>query len=135
MENTIADNQSLRLKEKVKDFYLTHMHPKGVECPIKNILATNLDKWGLLIIYNLSYYQVMRFNQLKKKVDGVSSRMLSITLKKLEKNGVVKRTIFPEVPPRVEYELTPFGKEFSTRVIDMSQWFLESYPRIEKPTN
>jgi DNA-binding HxlR family transcriptional regulator len=109
MGRTIADNQEF--------------------CPIRDVLANSLDKWSLFVLYNLGYNQVMRFNELKKRIDGISSRMLSTTLKKLEANDMITRMAYAEVPPRVEYRLTDFGKDFADRIIDLSQWYLESYER------
>ncbi len=94
-------------------------------CPTKDLMATTLDKWSLLALYNLGYFKVLRFNELKKNIIGISSRMLSVTLKKLEKNGTVRRSVFAEVPPRVDYELTEFGSEFTEKVLDLNDWFFE----------
>jgi len=127
--DTIVDNQRIMLKRKIGVFYKDHVmdHEDG-PCPIKNVLAASLDKWSLFIMFNLGYFGTMRFNHLKSRVDGVSARMLSSTLKKLEVNHIVTRTVYAEVPPRVEYNLTDFGKALTDRVIDLSQWYLEAYP-------
>ncbi len=128
MKDTIVENQTVNLKERIRIFFTeTLPHQSAEQCLIKDVLATSLDKWSLFCIYNLGYYQVLRFNELKKKIDGISSRMLSRTLKKLEQNHIVSRKLYPEVPPRVEYELTDFGSAFAERIIDLSQWYLENY--------
>jgi len=128
MNDTIIDNQELALKEKIKVFFTRTIRKTKTDiCPVKDMLAGSLDKWSLFVLYNLGYHQVMRFNQLKHRIEGISSRMLSLTLKKLEKNGLVAREVYAEVPPRVEYQLTEFGRGFSERVIDLSQWYLENY--------
>ncbi len=125
---TIADNQAIALKEKIKIFFANTIKQKeSTFCPIKDMLAASLDKWSLFVIYNLGYHKLMRFNALKFRIDGISSRMLSITLKKLEKNGLVDRFVYAEVPPRVEYKLTDFGSAFADKLIDMSQWYVEHY--------
>ncbi|MFT6810661.1 MAG: DNA-binding HxlR family transcriptional regulator [Saprospiraceae bacterium] len=130
MGRTIADNQELILKEKIKIFFSSTRQYNSQEfCPIRDVLANSLDKWSLFVLYNLGYNQVMRFNELKKRIDGISSRMLSTTLKKLEANDMITRMAYAEVPPRVEYRLTDFGKDFADRIIDLSQWYLESYER------
>ena len=69
----------------------------------------------------------MRFNELKKNIRGISGRMLSVNLKKLEGHGVIERKVFAEVPPRVEYRLTDFGLELADKTVDMNQWLLEEF--------
>ena len=129
--NTIVDNQEVTLKKKIGVFYKDHVMSYDEQpCPIKNILADSLDKWSLFIMYNLGYFGVLRFNQLKNRIDGISSRMLSSTLKKLEANHIVIRTVYAEVPPRVEYQLSDFGEKLTYRVIDLSQWYLQEYPKV-----
>lgn len=127
MKVTNADNQQVRLKNKVEVFFkkaLLHRRTIGL-CPTKDLMATTLDKWSLFVLYNLGYYKTLRFNELKKNIRGISSRMLSVTLKKLEQNGTIRRTVFAEVPPRVDYELTDFGSEFTEKILDLNDWFLE----------
>lgn len=128
MKNTIVDNQAVALKEKIKLFFSKTMRRDSNEiCPVKDMLATSLDKWSLFILYNLGYNNIMRFNELKHRIDGISSRMLSLTLKRLEKNGLIARQVYAEVPPKVEYQLTAFGRGFADKLIDMSQWYVENY--------
>ena len=76
------------------------------QCPIRNILARLGDKWSLLVIYTLSQVERMRFGDLRRSVPDISQKMLTATLRTLEEDGFVTRTIYPEVPPRVEYSLT-----------------------------
>ena len=126
MKVTKTDNQDLILKNKIELFFKNSMANKkntGV-CVVKDIMSVVTDKWSLFVIYNLGYYQTLRFNELKKNIKGVSSRMLSVTLKKLENHEVVTRKVFAEVPPRVEYTLTPFGKELANKAVDLNAWFL-----------
>ena len=128
MERTIVDNQELIVKDKIKVFFAKTLKYDNQDfCPIRDVLANSLDKWSLFVLYNLGYNEVMRFNELKKRIDGISSRMLSTTLKKLESNNMVSRVAYAEVPPRVEYRLTDFGKDFADRIIDLSQWYLDNY--------
>lgn len=126
MKVTKTDNQDLILKNKIELFFKNSMANRkntGV-CVVKDIMSVVTDKWSLFVIYNLGYYQTLRFNELKKNIKGVSSRMLSVTLKKLENHKVVTRKVFAEVPPRVEYTLTPFGKELANKAVDLNAWFL-----------
>ena len=135
MNETIADNQSVVLKEKIKDFFFTHMQNQGDHCPVRDILASNMDKWSLFVLYNLSYNQVMRFNELKARIPNISSRMLSLTLKKFELNGITTRKVYAQVPPKVEYRLTDFGKEYAVKMIDLSRWYLENKPSPSTDVN
>ena len=131
MKVTNIDNQELRLKNKVKLFFdkaqLTRTE-RGF-CITKDVMAMLLDKWSLFVIYNLGYYKTLRFNELKKNIRGISSRMLSVNLKKLEANGVIERKVFAEVPPRVEYSLTEFGLEMAEKTVDLNDWFLDRFKK------
>ena len=127
MNRTIIDNQGLVLREKIKNFFVDIMPKNALDpCPIRDMLAPSLDKWSLFIIFNLGYNDIMRFNDLKRKIDGISARMLSTTLKKLESSDLIVRTVYAEVPPRVEYRLTELGKGFADKLIDMSDWFIRA---------
>ena len=75
-------------------------------CPIRNVIARFGNKWALLVIYILNENGSIRFNQLARQIPDISTKVLSNTLHILEADGLVKRTVFPEVPIRVEYELT-----------------------------
>lgn len=91
-------------------------------CPIRDVLDRFGDKWSLLVILNLGYAGKTRFNELKGKIDGISQRMLTVTLRSLERDGLLTRRIYAEVPPRVEYELTNLGKSLLLQVFDLAQW-------------
>ncbi len=78
------------------------------DCEVRQILDRIADKWSLLVI-SLLQERTMRFNELKREIDGISQRMLTVTLRHLERDGLVCRTVHPEVPPRVEYCLSPLG--------------------------
>jgi len=94
----------------------------GDDAPfIREILARIGDKWTVLVIGTLSTGP-LRYSELLAKVPGISQRMLTVTVKELERDGVVSRTAYPEVPPRVEYELTPLGESLLSIVLDMAQW-------------
>jgi DNA-binding HxlR family transcriptional regulator len=77
-------------------------------CEVRNILDRIADKWSLLVICVLAD-GVHRFGELRREIDGISQRMLTLTLRQLEREGLVTRTVFPVVPPRVDYALTPLG--------------------------
>ncbi|MBP2584022.1 DNA-binding HxlR family transcriptional regulator [Streptomyces sp. PvR006] len=91
------------------------------DCEVRQILDRVADKWSLLVIALLDR-RVMRFTELKREIDGVSQRMLTVTLRQLERDGLVKRTVHPVVPPRVEYELTPLGGTLHTTIRALVTW-------------
>lgn len=133
MEVTNTDNQEVSLKKRIRKINKISQpfRVKGF-CPTKDFLAGSTDKWSLLCMYNLAYFEQMRFNELKKRVDGISARMLSLTLKKLEKNKIAKRKVFPESPPRVEYSLTAFGLELADRLAVLTDWIIENSERLKE---
>ncbi|MDE5702884.1 MAG: helix-turn-helix transcriptional regulator, partial [Bacteroides sp.] len=80
-------------------------------CPIRNILSRFGDKWSLLVIYTLDRQnRAVRFKELQREISDISQKMLTVTLRTLEEDGFVTRTIYPEVPPHVEYALTERAK-------------------------
>ena len=134
MPVTIADNQAVALKEKIKKIYQrSQPHFDKGFCPTGMVLAPSLERWGMFCLFYLAYYGTMRFGELRKKIDGISPRMLTVTLKRLEENGFVKRKVYAQVPPRVEYSLTGFGLELSRRLSDLTEWFLQRYEEQSNP--
>lgn len=135
MEVSNVGDQEFRLKKKVEIFFVKSLpHLKKGECPTKDLMAATLDKWSLFVLYNLGYYQTLRFNELKKNIRGISARMLSVSLKKLEQRALLKRSVFAEVPPRVEYALTDFGKELTEKMVDFNDWFMEASQFLQEDT-
>ena len=129
MAVTKADNQRLEFKKKLTKMHeISRLETKDL-CPIKDIMAPTSDKWSLFCLYTIAYNEVLRFNQLKKYIPNISSRMLSITLKKLEDTGMIKRKVYAEVPPKVEYRLTKFGDEYAQRLIELNLWVYEKTKR------
>ncbi|MEU6625301.1 helix-turn-helix domain-containing protein [Streptomyces litmocidini] len=91
------------------------------DCEVRQILDRVADKWSLLVIALLDR-RVLRFTELKREIDGISQRMLTVTLRQLERDGLVRRTVHPVVPPRVEYELTPLGGTLHTTIRSLVTW-------------
>ncbi|MEV6249471.1 helix-turn-helix domain-containing protein [Streptomyces sp. NPDC051742] len=91
------------------------------DCEVRQILDRVADKWSLLVIALLDR-RVLRFTELKREIDGVSQRMLTVTLRQLERDGLVKRTVHPVVPPRVDYELTALGGTLHTTIRSLVTW-------------
>ncbi|MEV7847193.1 winged helix-turn-helix transcriptional regulator [Streptomyces cyaneofuscatus] len=90
-------------------------------CEVRQILDRVADKWSLLAIAHLER-RTLRFSELRRLIDGISQRMLTVTLRQLERDGLVRRTVYPVVPPRVEYELTPMGATLHTTIRSLVDW-------------
>lgn len=102
------------------------------KCPIRDVLDRFGDKWSMLVLLILGTEKKMRFNELYKSIDGISQKMLTVTLKSLESDGLLERTVFPEIPPRVEYNLTERGFSLMPHLESLTQWAVENMPEIEK---
>ena len=102
------------------------------DCPIRNILARISDKWSLLVIYTLdnSEKASVRFKELQRQIPDISQKMLTVTLRTLEEDGYVTRTIYPEVPPRVEYKLTERAKSLLPHINSLIRWAKENMKPI-----
>ena len=105
------------------------------KCPdctrISEVLTRVGDRWSVLVIISLSEYGTLRFNELKRNL-GISQRMLSLTLKKLERDGLVNRNYHPTIPPKVEYSLTKMGKSFREPVSAIGTWALNNLKKIDE---
>lgn len=104
------------------------------QCPdckrINEVLSRVGDRWSVLVIISLAQYGTLRFNELKRNL-GISQRMLSRTLRELERDGLVSRTQYPTIPPKVEYTLTPLGESFREPVAALGNWALENLATID----
>jgi len=98
---------------------------------IRGILDRIGDKWSLLVVTTL-HGRLLRFGELQDRIPGVSQRMLTRTLRHLERDGLVKRSVFAEVPPRVEYELTPTGETLVEPAVTLAEWAIQNNPEIER---
>lgn len=99
-------------------------------CPIRNILSRFSDKWSLLVLYTLNLQPTMRFNALRREIPDISQKMLTNTLRTLEDDGLVTRTIYAEVPPRVEYSITDRTRSLLPHVNSLIAWAKENMPAI-----
>jgi DNA-binding HxlR family transcriptional regulator len=97
---------------------------------ISGVLQRIGDKWSVLIVGRLGARR-MRFNELKRDIGGISQRMLTLTLRGLERDGLITRTVFPTIPPRVDYELTALGRSLLVPVSGLSDWALKNIARID----
>jgi DNA-binding HxlR family transcriptional regulator len=91
-------------------------------CHAREMLARVGDKWSVYVIHVLGDAGTLRFNELRSRVAGISQRMLTVTLRGMERDGLVTRTVFPEVPPRVEYALTRLGRTLRQLVRGLVDW-------------
>ena len=99
-------------------------------CPIRNILSRLGDKWSMLVLISLNTNGIMRFNDIYKSIGDISQRMLTVTLRSLEADGLVSRKIYPEIPPKVEYTLTKSGESLMSRLNTLVEWALENMQEI-----
>lgn len=102
------------------------------DCPIRGILDRFGDKWSMLVIMTLGKQGTMRFNQLTNTIGDISQKMLTVTVRTLEADGLVSRKIYPEIPPRVEYSLTPMGLELLPHIESLTQWAVKHQAQIEE---
>jgi DNA-binding HxlR family transcriptional regulator len=94
-------------------------------CPSRNLLDRIGDKWSILVLGELGNAGACRFTGLKARLEGVSEKMLTQTLRALERDGLVRRTVHPSVPVRVEYELTPLGQTLQKPLRGLTDWSLQ----------
>jgi DNA-binding HxlR family transcriptional regulator len=127
MENTALNEQ-----KKFQDIFWKANETRNGICPVRDIIARISDKWSMLTIYALGGYGTLRFNEIKKLIGDVSQRMLTVTLRNLETDGLVERKVFPEVPPRVEYSLTPLGFSLLEQLVQLGGWAEQNSAAIIK---
>ena len=101
-----------------------------IDCPIRNVLARVGDKWSLLVLYHPQHKEPMRFKELQRQIPDIAQKSLTQTLRTLKEDGFVSREIFPEVPPRVEYSLTPRAHSFLPLVENIINWAKENMEEI-----
>ena len=101
------------------------------ECPIRNVVAQIGDKWSMLILFSL-VDGPDRFNSLKSRIEGISQRMLTQTLRDLEREGYVSRKVYAEVPVRVEYKLTEMGNKIIKPLFNLVSWADEHHGEIKQ---
>ena len=99
-------------------------------CPSRQLLDRISDKWVTLILAALAGGP-LRFSDLGRVIAGISQKMLTQTLRKLERDGLVTRTLYPQVPPRVEYEITALGRDLLNQVLPLWRWIVEHLPAFE----
>lgn len=99
-------------------------------CPIRNVLSRVGDKWSLLVLYTLQHREILRFKELQREIPDISQKSLTQTLRVLEEDGFVRRDVYAEVPPRVEYSLTARGLSFLPLVDNLIEWAKDNMDEI-----
>jgi len=100
------------------------------DCPVRNVLDRIGDKWSILIISLLGECGTLRFNEINHKIGNISQKMLTVTLKTLEADGLVSRKIYPVIPPKVEYTLTLLGESLLPAIHTLTTWAVENMPAV-----
>ncbi|MGZ3498298.1 MAG: winged helix-turn-helix transcriptional regulator [Vulcanimicrobiaceae bacterium] len=106
----------------------TQLDPRA--CPVHDAVATIADKWKLLILFELARNPVLRFKELQRAVGEVSPKVLTSSLRALEADGFIERSVFPEVPPRVEYRATEAVHELLPILVQLQQWARDHSERL-----
>ena len=116
------------MKRMIRNQVIDPLFP---QCPIRNVLSRIGDRWSLLVLLALhDKAEAMRFSDLCKAIPDVSQKMLTSTLRKLEADDLLSRTVYPEVPPRVEYKLTKRGKTLIPLLNQLVDWSLDNMDAI-----
>src|SRR5262245_48238854 len=111
------------------------MKRKGLQCPAEMTLNIIGGRWKVLILWQL-FQRECRFSELFRALDGITQKMLTQQLRELEKDGIVHRQVYPQVPPKVEYSLTPLGQSLRPVVDAMCEWGLQQQSeRYQSPTS
>ena len=100
-------------------------------CPVRNVLDQLADKWSVLIVTTLAE-KPYRFGELKREIGDISQRMLTQTLRDLQADGLIERTVFPTTPPSVEYKLSPMGRSFLVPLSALVDWAFTNHPAIRE---
>ena len=116
--------------EDATTMFLNEIFPN---CPVRNILARVGAKWSLIVMHELlQHHEPMRFSALQKSIPDISQKMLTTTLRDLEADGFIIRKVYPEVPPRTEYSMTPRACSFMEACRPMIQWAIDNFSAIIK---
>jgi DNA-binding HxlR family transcriptional regulator len=133
--DTIKVPSASQCNKKIKDFFENTSSANIKLCPVKDILHTLSDKWSIMVMLSLGHHKMLRFNQLKSNIDGISQKMLTVTVRTLEQHGLIERKVYAQIPPKVEYTITELGQEFLQHLVVMLDWAcinMETISRIKK---
>ena len=118
--------------EKASAMAQNERNPEYMTCPIRQVIAKFGDKWSMLVLYQLGRHGTQRFNEIHRDMSDCSQKMLSQTLKRLEAISLVRREVFPEVPPRVEYSLTDTGQSLMPALAPLIAWAKQHFDDVVK---
>ena len=99
-------------------------------CPVRNVISRFSGKWSMLVLCVLADNEATRFNAIRKALPDISPKVLTETLKNLENDGLIVRRLYPEIPPRVEYSLSPLGKSLMPHISGLVGWAIEHFDEI-----
>lgn len=116
--------KKLELKENLQKY------TRVESCPIRNVIARFSGKWAMLVLCILAENEATRFNAIAKAIPDISPKVLTETLKSLEKDRLIKRQLYAEIPPRVEYSLTDLGKSLMPHIENLLGWAMENFGEI-----
>ncbi len=103
----------------------------GRDCPSRTVIEVLANKWALYVLGAIRRYErPMRFSELRRLLDGITQKMLTQTLRSLERDGLIRREVYPTVPPRVEYGLTPLGVDVGKLTNAVAEWAVENVDQI-----
>ena len=112
----------------------SHKHVPHDSCPVREVLNRVGDKWSVFIV-GLLADGPKRFSELRRTIEGISQRMLTLTLRGLERDGLVTRTVYPTIPPRVEYQLTELGRTLQKPIQSLAKWAQGNREKIQQSRN
>lgn len=116
----------ISLQENLKKYTCTE------QCPVRNVVARFSGKWAILILCVLSENETTRFNAIAKAIPDISPKVLTATLKNLEKDKLIRREVFAEIPPRVEYSLTDLGKSLMPHIENLLRWAIDNFESVTR---
>ncbi|SEP90642.1 transcriptional regulator, HxlR family [Lentzea albida] len=99
-------------------------------CPERAIMEHVTSRWGVLVLQALSNGEAWRFSELRRELEPASEKMLTQTLRTLERDGFVHREVYPVIPPHVEYSLTPLGKGAAGHLVALASWIADNQPEV-----
>ena len=133
--DTIKVPSASQSEKKIKDFFETASSGSIKLCPVRDILHTLSDKWSIMVMLSLGHHKMLRFNELKNNIEGISQKMLTVTVRTLELHGLIVRKVYAQIPPKVEYTITQLGQEFLQHLVVMLDWAcinMETISRVKK---
>lgn len=130
MNNTYSKVSNIKIqyimdRKKIKKF------ADSENCPVRNVIDRIGDKWSVLVLLLLEEEEILRFNEIYKSIETISQKMLTVTLKKLEEDGLVNRTVYPQIPPKVEYDLTDRGVSLMPHLHALVDWASDNIGEIK----